>query len=173
MEASYSGTSSYADSSAMAVSLTVTPASTATSVSVTPGSQPFAATGAGTFDLTADVTSIDSIGEGTVTFTIKDGSNHVIDTVSNVTVSGGQAECANYSLPANTPAGSYTVEASYSGTSNYAASSSATSASLNVGPADTSTSANVTPDSQFFASTGAGTFDLTAGVITPADRHGQ
>ena len=154
MRATFGGTTDYAGStSTILAALNVAQADTATSVHVAPSSQPFTAGGAGTFDLTAEVTNTDAtdmVAEGSVTFTIEDASNHVIDVVPNVPVTHGQA-LFSYSLPAGTPVASYTVEAAYSGSSNYGASVSAISASLSVGPASTSTSIRVVPTSQPFA----------------------
>ena len=149
--ASYSGTADYAASSVdTSAPLNVTPATTATSVDATPSTQPFAAAGPGTFDLTANVSNADVmgdvVGEGTVTFTITDAANHVIDRVLNVPVIGGQAAASEYSLPAGTPVGNYAVAATYSGSSNYSASASPTSASLAVAQAQTATLVSVMPN---------------------------
>ena len=168
VEASYRGSSNYAASSSTTfASLQVAAAMTSTSVSIAPSPQPFTAAGAGTFDLTADVTNDvvgDVVGEGTVTFTIKDGFDHVIDTVLGVSVIHGHAVSASYALPAGTGTGSYTLAASYSGAADYVASSSTNLASLEVAPANTATSVAVMPSSQPFTATGAGSFDLTADV---------
>ncbi len=89
--------------------------------------------------LNASVTSSGvAVKEGTETFTLQSG-NTVIGSPVTVNVSNGAAP-ATYTLPAGTPAGTYTIQAVYNGTSNFAGSSD-TSHSLTVKPAFTTTSA--------------------------------
>ena len=72
-----------------------------------------------TFTLNATVTSGSTVNEGTVTFTLMDGSLTVIGSaVTSETVADGIAS-ASYILPGITPAGVYTIEAAYSGGSNF------------------------------------------------------
>jgi hypothetical protein len=67
--------------------------------------------------LTANVTSsAGTVKEGTVTFTLKQGNTTVGPVVTSGTVTNGEAS-VNYVLPADTPAGNYTIEADYSDSS--------------------------------------------------------
>ena len=78
-----------------------------------------------TIQLSATVTPIGgtaAINEGTVTFSILDGSALVGTAVTSGTVSGGNVS-AQYVLPANTSTKVYTISAVYSGTANFASSS--------------------------------------------------
>ena len=59
-----------------------------------------------------------AINEGTEIFTILNGTQVIGQTTAPANVSNG-AVTAVYTLPANTPAGQYIIEASYSGTGNY------------------------------------------------------
>ncbi len=73
--------------------------------------------------LSATVTSASTVNAGTVTFTIKDASNNTVGTpVTSGTVSGGAAN-ANYTLPTNTAAGTYSINAAYSGATGFDVSS--------------------------------------------------
>ena len=54
------------------------------------------------------------INEGTETFTILNGTQAIGQTTAPVNVSNGNVS-AQYTLPGNTPAGQYIIEASYSG----------------------------------------------------------
>ncbi len=69
--------------------------------------------------LTATVTSPSgTVNEGTETFTILNGSSPVGNPVT-VNVSNGVATTTAYSIPGGTAVGTYTIQAAYSGTSNY------------------------------------------------------
>jgi hypothetical protein len=70
-----------------------------------------------TVTLSATITSaVGAVNEGTVTFTIYNGSTQVGGAATSGTVSGGNAS-ASYTLPGNTAAGTYTIQAVYSDTS--------------------------------------------------------
>jgi cyclophilin family peptidyl-prolyl cis-trans isomerase len=73
-----------------------------------------------TVALAAKVTSAaGTVNEGTVTFSVFNGSNTQVGTsVTSSTVASGNAT-ANFTLPANTVAGAYTVKAVYNGTANF------------------------------------------------------
>ena len=62
-----------------------------------------------------------TVNEGTVTFTLLQDGTPVGDPVVT-SVSNGSAT-ANYTLPGGTPAGSYTIDAAYNGTPDFAGSS--------------------------------------------------
>ena len=85
-------------------------------------------------------------------------------------MSHGQA-VYTITLPPGTAVGSYTVEASFSGSSNYEA-APVRQEHRHVVQANTATSVNVVPASQLFHATGAGFFELTADV-TNADVVGD
>ena len=132
VQASYAdvpGGTAYATSSGTA-NLTVNappPAATTTAVaaaSVTSGPS------AQTVTLTATLTP--SVSEGTVTFTVLSGTT-VIGTAASANVVNGQASVA-YVLPAAIPAGTYTVQASYGGTANFAASQGTSTLTVNPAP---------------------------------------
>src|SRR5262249_4270657 len=71
-----------------------------------------------TVKLTATVTSsAGTVGEGSETFTVLNGTT-VIGTATTGNVAGG-AVSVSYTIPANTPAGSYTIKAVYNGTAEF------------------------------------------------------
>jgi Bacterial Ig-like domain (group 3) len=79
--------------------------------------------GTQTLTLAANVTSSAGILEGgTVTFTVMNGTTQVGSSATSGPVSNGRAS-ASYTLPANTPAGTYSIQASFSGTGTLPASS--------------------------------------------------
>src|SRR5206468_4216356 len=83
-----------------------------TTTTVTNAAVPFSAT-AQTVNLKAAVTSTGgTVNEGTVSFQVKNGVTNVGTAVVSSTVNAGAAS-VNYSLPAATPAGSYTIAATY------------------------------------------------------------
>jgi MBG domain-containing protein/Big-like domain-containing protein/galactose oxidase-like protein len=88
-----------------------------------------------TVALSATVTSNSVVNAGTVTFTVKNSSNATIGSaVTSGTVSAGSAS-ANFTLPATTPTGTYSINAAYSGATGFAASSDSTH-TLTVNQAD-------------------------------------
>jgi hypothetical protein len=86
-------------------------AAAATKVTVTSLTVPQSSS-ATPLNLNATVTA-DTVKEGFVTFTITDSSNTVIGKVSNVPVMNGSANTTSFTLPPNTPAGTYTITADY------------------------------------------------------------
>jgi YDG domain/Bacterial Ig-like domain (group 3) len=89
--------------------------------------------------LTATV-SPNSVNAGTVTFTVKDGGTTVGSPVTSGTVSGGSAS-ASFPL-SGVNAGTYTIEASYSGATGFGSNNNAAQSpapTLAVGKADTTT----------------------------------
>src|SRR6185437_5925966 len=91
--------------------LTIVSAATTTSVSnVTASFSPAAQN----VTLSASVTSSDlqPVNEGTVTFSVFDANGNLIGTPVTASVLNGQAS-ATYTLPAGTPAGTYTIQAVY------------------------------------------------------------
>ncbi len=87
---------------------------------------------------TVDDASIptDTVDEGTVTFTVENGST-LLGSVQG-TVSGGTAN-ANFTLPAGLPIGNYTIAVSYSDGSGTFTDAGDTNATLTVAPAATTT----------------------------------
>lgn len=95
--------------------------------------------GATSVTLSAGVTSSGgAVNEGTVTFTILQGSTPIGTPPPPVQVSNGQAS-VSYSLPAGTAAGSYTISAAYHDPANIFGDSSDTSRKLTVNAATTTT----------------------------------
>ncbi|MFN0124059.1 MAG: hypothetical protein ACKV2V_26445, partial [Blastocatellia bacterium] len=90
-----------------------------TAIAVNNVSAAFSAT-AQTIALRAAVSSQNAVGEGAVVFTLRNNTG-VIGLPLTVPVTGGTAN-GNYVLPAGTPAGSYTIDAAYVGTDQFAAS---------------------------------------------------
>ncbi len=88
---------------------TTTTASSAVAT-YSPSAQPVA--------LSATVSSSSTVNIGTVTFRVYDGATPVGSPVTSGTVSNGQATVA-YTLPAGTPAGTYTIHASYSASQTF------------------------------------------------------
>jgi hypothetical protein len=112
--------------------------------------------------LTANVTSAaGSVNEGTVTFTLKQGTTTIGSATTSGTVSNGAAS-VTYALPAGTPAGSYTIDAVYTPGPDFAASSDTTH-TLSVNAATTTTAANNTSTT---FSTSAQNVTLTANVTS-------
>jgi len=75
--------------------------------------------------LSASVTSTTTVNAGTVTFTVLHGSTVIGESATSSALTNGNAS-VSYSLPANTAAGSYTIQAAYSGSGAFEASSNAT-----------------------------------------------
>ncbi len=119
IEAVYNPGAGFLGSSDLTKTLTVQPAGTSTSPAN--ASAPLSAADQ-TVNLTATVTSAAGVvAAGTVMFTLKDGAATIGTPVSAGVAAG--AASANYTLPGGTPAGSYTIQADYSGTVNLNASS--------------------------------------------------
>jgi hypothetical protein len=122
IEAEYNGTPDFTPATDTSHSLTVGAAATATAAAN--ASTPFSEA-AQAVPLSATVTSpAGTVDEGTETFTIL-SSGTPLGTPVTVSVAAGMAN-ASYELPAGTPAGSYTIEADYSGTPDFASSSDST-----------------------------------------------
>jgi CSLREA domain-containing protein len=104
--------------------------------------------------VTGDLPSTLPVGQGTVTFVVRQGAT-TIGTVTSGQLSNGQAS-ASFTIPAG---GAYTIYASYGGTGNYLGSTGL--ASLTVGTANPVPSiTGVTPDSAVKKPTEAGQFTL-------------
>ncbi len=142
IEAVYSGvfnssTANYFGSMDTSQSLTINPA--ATTIVAKAASSTFN-TGAVTVPLSATVTStFGKLGVGTLTFTILTSGGVTVGMPSTVNVSNGVAS-TNYKLPAGTGGGSYTIQAVYNGTADYATKSDSAH-KLTVKVATTSTAA--------------------------------
>ncbi|MBV9406391.1 MAG: Ig-like domain repeat protein, partial [Acidobacteriaceae bacterium] len=121
------------------------------------------ASGMQNVSMSATVTSAaGTVNGGTVTFTVVNNGTPVGSPVSGI-VSGGSAG-ANYSLPAGSNAGAYTIQAVYSGAGNFG-SSSDTSHALTVNAASSTVSANST---SIASSSNAQNVSLTASVTSAA-----
>ncbi|MBI3970524.1 MAG: pilus assembly protein [Chloroflexi bacterium] len=122
LQADYSGGTNFNSSSGTAT-LTVTKANTTT----TPADKTatLAASGPTSVTLTATVTadspSTATVTQGTVMFTVKSGTTTIGSPVTGTVTDG--AVSVTYSLPAGTAAGTYTIEADYSGGTNFNTSS--------------------------------------------------
>ena len=142
--ANYSGSANYLPSTDTSHFLTVTPASTTTTVNS--ASATFSGLSDQMVPLSAQVSSAGgAINEGIVTFTILSGGNPVGSPVTANVVN--DAASANYDLLANTAGGSYTIQAVYSDPFDFATSTgtntlSVAAASTSVTPADAATSFN-------------------------------
>jgi hypothetical protein len=182
VEANYSDSSgTFAISSDTSQKLTVNAASTTTTASSTTAT--FGESDQ-TVKLTATVTSSGgTVNEGSVLFTLVNGSGATIGSPISGNVSSGSAS-VNYVLPGNTAAGSYTIKAAYTDSSpgNFTASSDNTH-SLAVSAASTTTTAtsatatfstsnqNVTLSAT--VTSGAGTVDEGELTFTLVDSNGN
>ena len=120
IDAIFDGTASFATSLPQSSTLTVV-APEATSTTAAAASASFNSASQ-TIPLSASVTSTaGTVNEGTVTFTILQGSNQIGSSVTANVTSG--AASAIYTLPANTPLGTYTIQAVYSDTGGFLGSS--------------------------------------------------
>ena len=134
----------------------------ATTLAVSGGSTSFDEIAAEGIALSATVSSAaGTANDGSVTFTIVDGSGKGVAGPFVMSVSNGEAG-GNAFLPAGTPVGSYVIQAVYNGTSSFAASLPA-SANLTVTAAATSTAA-VAMSAPF--NTASQTVPLTAKVVS-------
>ena len=130
-------------------SLTVTQASTTTAMT-SADQTAFFGSAAQNITLTASVTAstgAGTVGQGTVTFLLKNATNQF---TASVNVVGGVASLTTGDLPGGTPVGTYTITATYNGGTDFSGSSSSTSGAptLTVSPANTTISASNT--SAFF-----------------------
>ena len=136
IEAAFNGTPDFAGSSDSGHSLTVAAAATATAAAN--ASTPFSEASQAV-PLSATVTSpAGTVNEGTLTFTILSAGTP-IGTPLTVNVSAGAAS-GSYTLPAGTSPGTYTIQAAYNGTPDFAGSSDS-GHSLTVAAAATATAA--------------------------------
>lgn len=115
----YSGTATFANSSGSGA-LVIGQADTVTAVDAATAPVP---TAAASVPLTARISWADTaaIGEGTVTFTLRDGSGATIGTPVTTAVAGGIAT-ASYTLPGAMPAQRLITTAVYSGSANFSTS---------------------------------------------------
>src|SRR5207253_3161767 len=129
IRAVYNGTASFVGSADSTHFLTVGTAVTTTT----------AASAAASFSAADQVVALSArvsspagtVGEGTETFTVLNGTTPVGSPIT-ISVVGGSA-AANYGLPAGTPGGTYSLRAGYSGTGNYAGSTDS-SHTLDISP---------------------------------------
>jgi hypothetical protein len=115
IKAVYDGGQDYKTSTDTAHTLTVNPAATATAAA---NQTTTFSSAAQIVTLTAAVTSsVGTVGEGSVTFTVLNGAT-VIGTATKGAVAGGTAS-VSYTIPASEPANKYTIKAAYSGTAEF------------------------------------------------------
>jgi hypothetical protein len=114
---------------------------------------------------TVDTTAGAAINEGTVTFTILQGSQVIGQTTAPANVSNG-AVTAAYTLPGGTPTGQYTIEATYSDSSGNYVGSTDTTHFLTIAPA--STTATTAGVSATFSVTSSQSIALSAQVSSGA-----
>ncbi len=146
--------------------LTVVPARTTTTVAST-GLTSLYATADQTVTLDALVRSPGvSVNDGTVTFTFQDAHNNVVgSSVTSSSVSNGEAS-VTFTLPGNTPAGTYFIHASYTpaaNDANFVASSDSGPGTLRV-LADTTVLAIGTPSALTAFASASQTVHLSATV---------
>jgi hypothetical protein len=163
IEADYSDSSgNFADSSDNSQTLSVTSSTAAATTTTASNATATFSSSAQNVTLNATVTSSSgTVDEGTVTFTILQGTT-VIGTATSGSVSNGSAS-VSYALPAGTAQGTYTIGADYSDSSGNFAISSDTTHTLTVnGLSTTTTASNATTA----FSTSAQTVTLNATVTS-------
>ena len=123
--------------------------------------------------LTATVADGSTVNEGTVTFQVKDGATNVGSAVSSATLTNGSASVI-YALPAGLAANPYTIQAAYSGGTNFQASSG--SGTLTVSPAPPPAQVSTATTANNAAATFSPTTQnvtLTAAVAVPGGTVNQ
>ncbi len=114
--ASYTGAGGFVSSTDNTHTLTVNSAATTTASS---NQTALFSTSSQNVTLSASVTSAaGTVNAGTVTFIVLNGGTPVGTPTTSGTVTGGNAS-VNYVLPAGTPAGAYTIQAIYNGSTNF------------------------------------------------------
>ncbi len=140
INATYNGTGNLSSSIDNSHSLTIYAVTSATSAA---NSSALYSISAQTVSLNATVTSsAGSVNEGTVTFTILNGSTVIGSSVTGNVGSGSAT--ANYTLPGGTSPGNYTLEAVYNGTNNIGSSTDASHSLLISGQSTTTAASNAT-----------------------------
>lgn len=105
-----------------------------------------------------------SVNQGTVTFQVMDGANNVGSAVTSATVSNGVASVI-YALPSGTVPKSYTIQAAYSGGTNFQASTGVGTLSVGADPNLTMTF-HLPPDGGSAISSGAGALAVDYGELS-------
>ena len=167
IQASYSGGTNFKPISGSG-SLTVNPAppiAAATTTAVDPKSAAFNIAGQNV-TITAKVTAASAVNEGTVTFQVVDSATNPIGTAAtSATLTNGNAS-AIYALPAGLGAADYTIQASYSGGSNFLASSGTGTLTVTAAPPPAQTDTLTTVGSVVATfSSGVQHVTLTAAVV--------
>lgn len=166
IQASYSGGTNF-DPSSGSGTLTVNaapPTPVPTTTTVDPQAVTFSSA-AQNVTLTAAVASTSAVNEGTINFRVVDAAANPIGTpVTSATLSNGLAS-AIYALPANLAAAGYTIQAAYSGGTNFDPSSGSGTLTVNAAPPPTqsATATNVGSNAVIFSS-GIQHVTLTAAV---------
>ena len=172
IQAQYSGDANYLPAIDTTHVLTVTQAPTTVAGPSTNPSVPYSSQNSQTVPLSATVTSgAGTVSQGTVTFTVLNGTTPIGSPVT-VNVANSVA-VGNFTVPAGTPGGSYTVSVTFDGSLDYAA-STGTAFALNVTPAPTTTAAtaasatysNMTQTVNLGATVSSGGGAVNEGTIT-------
>ncbi len=156
----FNASTNYTTSSNLTAQLIIKPATTTTSGTATAAS--FSTT-AQSIPVSATVTSPGgTVNEGAVTFTLFNGTTAVGTPVA-INVTNGAA-AGTYSVPAGTPAGTYTISESFNGTVDFAASTDATHSLTIAKTATTTTASSISAP----YSTVTQAVTLTANIASPA-----
>ncbi len=141
IDVSYSDiTSTYTDTSDTSASFTVNPAHAAiTAVNSSTTFSPSAQSLKLSANLADTSISTDTVSEGTVTFTVKNG-NTILGTASGAVANG--ATSANFSLPAGQVPGNYTIDVSYNDSLGNFVDNGDTPGTFSVTPTSVATKAN-------------------------------
>ena len=164
IQAVYSGSSTFAGSSDNTHTLTMAQAPTTTSASNATTNY---SSSPQSVSLSATVTSpVGTVNAGTVTFTVLNGSTPVGTATTSGTVSSGSAS-VSYTLPAATHIGSYTIQAAYNGSTDFAGSSN-NAHTLTVAPSIgscTTANPNPNPNPVSFAAVGDFNGDCKSDIL--------
>jgi hypothetical protein len=137
IQATYSGAGNFAAANNGVGSFSISPASTTVSASL--AANPSFSANSQAIAISVAVSSpAGSVNGGTPSALVRDGSNNVIGSVINATAVVNGSATVNYTLPAAQATGAYTIEVSYPGSGNFAASTG--SGSFNITASNTTVS---------------------------------
>ena len=168
IQATYSGGTNFNPSSGSGtLTVNASQAPVATTTTVTPLTVN-SNSAAQNVTLTASVAAASTVNEGTVTFQVVDGVTNVGTGVTSATLSNGSAS-AIYALPAGLLAKAYTIQATYSGGTNFLTSSGSDVLTVSdVPPPTPADTATIVSDNAVTFSSGIQHVTLTAGIV-PGD----
>jgi len=132
IQAAYSGGTGFAASSDTTNTHTLKVNQASTTTTPSNESTPFSSSSQQVTLSTAVTSPGGTVSGGTVTFTVVNAGNTVVGTATISGTVSSSPVTVNYTLPAGTPAGSYSIQAAYSGSTNFATSSSNPDATLTV-----------------------------------------